>query len=1084
MTQRDEQLHIPLNHGFADRVIDEALPPLMRVSRNTRFSVDRGIVRKLPLAATFAGTGYADVGHSLVPTGRRSIVGYSIPGNPQLLLDDASLPAAPTLKSPFSSQSPQNAYCPMQVVSSCGTGARTIEITDNNVRATSILNGPNLWVVSMAAHGSSGTTISGASGVPAVEAAVSGNNYDLMVSVFDVETGRALAPNRPIVLSYSGADAFRIGITLKLTIHNDTSKIHIWYQKSSAVTIFTRSVSLNASTRVVTAGTETAVANPLGSVADNPFDVATGGARGHGDPIAWLIRRSSGFDQQLVIEQYDTATLTSIRVVGITSAVANITDPVLMAIDAARVYNGTNYHTRIGVAYRSVTGTAGQTLARGYTVATTIGIPSIVFSGVVCDTVAPSFVSVVLGTFVANGGSAQVGLYVCTQRSQTSAALGTSKKATVISTVSFGSLVKETETLLDWYECVGRPGIYSHVLPTAADWGSSVTDVVDVLIPVFPMARNYSNTGAGPEITLDPAVTVFCLSAETDSSSQIATPIARLGSFDSTSVAHALRLCSGYDETFAVAYEREPRPNDPYSRVGTELVATLLRSSRACASAVDDTGAALIAGAQPAYFDGLETTELAPLYQPVLRAETYAAGTSFASGDYRFTAIYVWTDAAGQTHRSAPAVSQTLTLSNALGARVYVTYPSGSMKSGYSQYAARVEIYAAAPGALVHLFSTFQPTLGTLGVATFEITDPPTATNAVLYSDSGELVPTCPGALHDVAIVGARAWGVLAERRNVATYSKLRQAGIAYEFPAEFEVEFPASAGKLQRVLELDGNPVFLAENGVFVVVGVGPDNAGNGVAYGDPRKISDIGCVARDSAVRTGAGVLYAARGAFAMLASGGAVQRLPQIDPELLGTIVAAVDVRDASEAWVFGRSGTYTHLVLNYETGGWSRGENVAQAVHVALAGDLLIASHGTGLSALDTDSDTPTAAAVVIQTGWIQPSGPQAACVLRELLIQAVRDKGGHGLTVDVSLDYSTGAEKTISFSFSAADIAEAADDATERYTLRCVLKAQPARALRVTLTETGTTGAFCPLSATLVYSSAAEIQRKFTPAATK
>lgn len=1087
MTQRDEQLHIPLTAGFADRVIDEALPPLMRAVRNARFAKDRGIVRKVPQPATRNDSpAFPDVGHSLVATPRGAVVGYSIPGNKQLLLDDATLPGLPQIVSPLSAGAPQNAYAPMQVVSHFGTGARARELSAG-VQGTAILNGTNLWVLSIAANGTSGTTPSGAAGVPPVES-LSSLTYQLSVSIFDRETGQAIVSGR-MVTGLSDVDAFRIGLTLKLTLRDDTSQIQLWYQRAAAATIYTRALSYNASTHTISLAAETTVVTPLGSVADSPFDVASGGARGRGHAHTYLIRRDGTVATNLRVQVYDVATLSSVFTTPIVGAVSGAADPLHVAVDAARVYDGTNYYLRIAFAYRSTTGTGGETRVACYEYdGVSIGTFVALFPAVVCDTVALGSLGVVVGSFVDVNGLVRPAAYVVTQRDTTSATLGTSKRATVISTVSFATGVKKCETLLDWYVPIGRPGAYSHLLPTTALWYTGLTAQVDALIPVFPMVRSYSDTGTSHTV-LDPAVTVFALSAETEiGASQTATPIARLGVFDSTSKpGGTLRLCSGYEEFFAVAYEREPRPNDPWSRVGTELVATVLESARPCSYA-NDRALSLIAGAQPAYFDGLETVELAPLYQPLLRGVTYAAGTSFTANDYQFCAVYTWVDAEGNTHRSAPSNVVTLTLSNALGARLYVTYPSGSTKNGYLQYPARIEIYANDPGGLVKRFVTDQPQIGALGVAQFDVAGPAPATNASLYSDSGELLPICPGALWDITMVGERAWAILGERRSVALPSKLKVDGIAYEFAAEIEVQFPASAGKLQKVVDVDGNAVFLAENGVYVVPGTGPDNAGQGVAYSDPRKIADIGCTSRDSVVRTSAGVLYASRGCFAMLVAGGGAQRLTQVDPLSLGTIVGAVHVPSAAEAWIFGRGGTYDQLIFNYETGAWSVATNLSEARSVALAGDLLVASHGTGLSALDTDSTAPASVGVYVETGWIQPAGPQGACTIRELLIQGSLDGDTpHALTVTCYFDYAADAAHTFAKTFTGAEI-EAAADVTGRYTLRLVLSAQNARAIKFSLAEgeysPGVWGAFQPLSATLVYSPSGSIQRKFLPGASR
>lgn len=1118
MTQRDEQLVIPLNKGVHDKAIDELLGPNMRQSKNTRFTVDRGLTRKAPsLLIDRGGLPYPRCGYSLVPCGRGAVVGYSVPGNEQMFLDynQLDLPAnsrLPVVPAPIlgPSNTRQNCYHPLQAVAAYDTGATTARISTGDVFGTAtVVNGQLLWVISLKTWDSRGTQY--ASGAPPVQHTTAGQVCGMFATIFDAKSGEVIA-RESLIAAFSSGDAATIARTLRVTKHDSVASINVWYQKASATTIYTAIVSYG-SDRAVSIAAAAAVVTPLGSVATTPFEVAAGGTRGHGAATAWLITRDATTATSFAVLEVTRLGVIS-QTITITTSITNAADPISVAVDVRDLWDGTTTYTHLGVAYMAVGGTAGDVRCRGYSVvaqtSNTVKISQTTVGPSAHSTNDP--IQCVIGSYVVPGGSVKSALYVVSTV-QNAATLGTSRTYSVISTLLYSSGALVTDTLLDWYQPHGKPTPYHLDLSAATNPAYSGGSVA---VPVFPMVRYYGGAALGTaEELLDPALEVFCLAPSDTTPFIVATPVARLGDFTVSGTPRQFAWTSAYESTLVVCYEHQPALDDNLNRYGNELRAVVFDcAARPCSSAIDESGGALIAGAQPAYFDGYETTELAPLFQPILRAATYANASSFTTATYGFAAIYTWTDGAGQRHRSAPCVSQSLSMTNALSARLYVSVPSGTLKNGTSQHAARIEVYCRRPGATVHTFVTDSPTSvsNTLGIAQFDITAPPAATNADLYSDSGELVPVCPGALWDVALIGSRGWAIPAEKRNALLYTKTKVENIAYEWPAELLVTFPASAGKLQKVVELDGNTVALSENGVFVVLGTGPDNTGAGVAYSDPRKIADIGCIARDSVCRTRAGIVYATRGGFALLAPGGGVSVMHNIDPASLGTIAGCVELRSGDEVLVFGDgTGTYKSVALNYETGDWSVWDQIGAIAarmpiwHAALlpppAAALVgvvvgspsaysaqpgtpqvVVQHGDEFwSVMDPDSTTPTDQPVVIETGWIQPAGPQGACVLRELVIQGVRDRGAHGLTIAISQDYSTAAEKTLTVTYTAAQLANLVDSGTSRYTLHVSLKAQPARALKITLTESDSTGgALCLLSATLVHSPASQIQRRFGP----
>lgn len=486
-------------------------------------------------------------------------------------------------------------------------------------------------------------------------------------------------------------------------------------------------------------------------------------------------------------------------------------------------------------------------------------------------------------------------------------------------------------------------------------------------------------------------------------------------------------------------------------------------------------GAAIIAAAMPAQWDGSEVTELLPLHAPAIHVQTTGgSGPTLTSGTYRISAVRQWRDATGVVHRSEPAVVREIS-GAALEPIIWVT----------REYLARDNIRQEGTDVIVYISDKDKTVLYAQGegyVSGLTVTDywlkydtvaqpEVDETHPPIYSDGDatqELIAQCPGALRDVAIVGSRAWALPAERPNEAWPSKqldpVLSPDTAFEWNVDLRVMFPASAGSLLAVRELNGFPTFFSSSGVWAVTGAGPDNTLQGQPFNSPEQLAVIECSDASSVVSTPAGVLFRSHNRFVLF--NGEARQFDQVDASAMGAIVTAFVDRKASEAVFVGESGA--HCVYNYAIDRWTTWDDdtigaVTAAALVPSSGKLLTYDETAGeIVSVDLEG-VSTAAQLAWESGDILLGGPQDDNVLREVLVHALSG-GAHGLTVTVTLDYGT--SDAIERVWSASEVT--ANTVNGQYTLAVDVN-RSARAVKVVVQETDAAGDGCkPISVTLKY----------------
>lgn len=663
---------------------------------------------------------------------------------------------------------------------------------------------------------------------------------------------------------------------------------------------------------------------------------------------------------------------------------------------------------------------------------------------------------------------------------------------------TLGTSVAYTKCLFYQGPTMGGPGVlddtvtlnWHQPLSNGCMWARSTSEIY----PLFMLQANYDVFAgiADPEFVEDPSLEVYTPQLYDATNAEFTlSSIARFG-VDRCVLGPALGLgvvgtqaqylsCTQAGELRAL-YNGEPQAT--YEGVDVRYVKVDLTAGGRNVQA--DKGVAIIAAAQPAYWDGHESAEWGPLHKPKVFAAAAGGAGPALTGTYAYRAYVVWRDSSGESRRSAVSLPFTVVPAGT-PVRVWVTMPV-TCRDGVTQGEFDILVYGSKNGGPFYLlqYSTtgrMTPTSKNTIGCWFYNNVPEVAATTLLWSTGAgvqELFPVAPPPLWDAAIVGSRLWAVDAENRSRAVCTKLKQDGIAHEFADGLEVLFTAGQ-KLYAVNEIDGVPLFLTSLGAYLVHGDGYDNTGQGAGFGLPMRIAQPPCTQRDSVVRTPVGVFYANDERFVLLQSGGGARVFDEL--QVPTSAIVRTDVFEATTEVVFwtatGAAYVYNYVVDKWTT--WDTSVDASEGLYVH-GNQMLAFASGLGAYRIVDVEAANTALQGRWKTGWIALAGPQGPCVYREIVLLMKR-LSAHSLTVTVYTDYQTDAAHTTTVSLTSGNITSALEGSY--YTVRGVLVSPQARAVMIDVQEAGAAGEGCvPVACTILANVEPGIQRRYLSTANK
>jgi hypothetical protein len=608
--------------------------------------------------------------------------------------------------------------------------------------------------------------------------------------------------------------------------------------------------------------------------------------------------------------------------------------------------------------------------------------------------------------------------------------------------------------------------------------GFEWADESGVVHAIVPFARRYGRAAVLPgetDYADDPSIVLYDLLA--------GAPVARFGcvrgnsqpvmAFANDDFSSRSDFVIG-DRLFCGWRKIANYTTTPYYGLGRYTVVDMVPKQLTIAH--DRDGATLVASAMSASYDGGAVTELGgSLFSPhIAHASGLVAVGSLPAGMYRFLVIYEQSDASGLTQRSRPSNLLLVTIPfPGASVTLSITQPQSHVRSAEQR---RILVYASvANGTSLH-FAGYAIDYVGLFSALFRYSTPVTGAEPNPYTVAGgggeEIAPQPAPPLRDVAIVGQRAMGVDAEFPTRIAFTKIRVAGIGYEWYPAGELHLPSEAGEAMAVREWNGLALILAQMGCYQVSGDGPNNNASAGAFFPPVKISDIGCSNTASVVEYPGGMMWQHGNRFVRIGPAGIAY-----DKSFLCThdVSAAVCMPKYEEVLFFSAT-TPEVRVYHYGVDRWTTwdSETLPELVTMARAlpwdeDKVLVYSDAAKvIKRIDTDS-VSAAAHMTFETDWLLLDADfQSHVILREVIFSGAI-VGPHGLELEVFVDY----EATPSTTHSWSSTVLAANATSGRYTVKKEPVRQDGRAFKVRIRDVVAPGeansaGMSPRAVTLIY----------------
>lgn len=285
------------------------------------------------------------------------------------------------------------------------------------------------------------------------------------------------------------------------------------------------------------------------------------------------------------------------------------------------------------------------------------------------------------------------------------------------------------------------------------------------------------------------------------------------------------------------------------------------------------SGSTCITGGQTWQYDGNNSCELGFHTSPQnLSITTATSGGLIGAGTYYYQAVYQWSDANGNQHRSAPSPipSPGITTTGS-ASTVTIVIPSLTMtnKTNVVVKIYRSSLTSPLPREITNVAGVSVP--NTPDVPSLAYTDKLDevalvgASKDILYTSLGQLPNDAVPASYDMTVFKARLFIVPCEDRNSIFFSKPVIAGTPPEFSDLFtifvnpSISSKVNTGPITGIFPMDDKLIIFKQRAIYYIAGEGPDNDGTDNTFTDPIYVSaTIGCISKQSVVITPMGLVF----------------------------------------------------------------------------------------------------------------------------------------------------------------------------------------------------------------------------------
>lgn len=384
------------------------------------------------------------------------------------------------------------------------------------------------------------------------------------------------------------------------------------------------------------------------------------------------------------------------------------------------------------------------------------------------------------------------------------------------------------------------------------------------------------------------------------------------------------------------------------------------------------------------------------------------ATRSVQAGTYSYCAVYRWTDHQGQEHRSAPGEEAEIVVStNNRAVQIVVPCLHLTQKENVI-----IELYRTEDaGTLFYLVNDVQVPFLSDSNATVTFLDGLNDTDLIsrrlLYTTGGVLENIAPPSAKITAVHTASQRIVLAglENENEILYSKQTSPGQPVEFNDALRKPVDPVGGPITALASMDEKLIIFAEDAIFFIAGIGPNNLGQQDSFTAPERVStEVGCIEPKSVVLTPDGLMFKSRKGIYLLGRG--------LQLFYIGEPVEAFNSLTISSAQVVGEVNQVRFttvdgdcLVYNFSEKLWATFTNHKALSAVSIKNDYYyLRTDGTVFKENRTSfSDNGSPIKMRVEIGWISFAKLQGFSRVYKMLV--LGDWwSAHNLLIRVAYDF--------------------------------------------------------------------------------
>ena len=448
------------------------------------------------------------------------------------------------------------------------------------------------------------------------------------------------------------------------------------------------------------------------------------------------------------------------------------------------------------------------------------------------------------------------------------------------------------------------------------------------------------------------------------------------------------------------------KDNDLYSLSGVSNITVDFTSVERFES-VELGGNLHVGGGFVSMYDSQEIVELNfHLYPENVTAAVNNSAGSLAAGTYLYQVIYIWTDAKGQDHRSAPCVAVSATTSGG-SSTVTLTIPSLRLTS---KTGVICEVFRTTDtGRLLFKVGSVANNAAADSVSFADagaINDTNLVGKESLYVNGGQIENIPPPASLVITTYKNRLVCVSSENPKKLIYSKKRSPLGPVEFCDIFSIVLN-KARRITALAEFDQKLIIFEPNQIFYITGNGPTATGAQNDFSPPQAITgDVGCANTNSLVLMPLGLMFQSnKGIYLLDRSLQTVYIGAEVEAYNDLTITSAELIRDENQIRYLtsdGRCLIYDYFYGKWST--WTNHEGNGATIWNATGDYVYLRTDGRIFQQSSTSyKDDNDPVEMSLTTSWVKTNGIQGFQRIRRALVLG-DFKSTHTLQLEIGHDY--------------------------------------------------------------------------------